>query len=83
MRLLPPAAVIPSQKTAPTPTIERHTPMMPLHVGFSKPNMAPKTSPHTGAVAKMRPVFEAEVMLTPNVKQVWAVMTPRHPKPAM
>jgi hypothetical protein len=35
-----------------------------------------------GAVAKMRPVLAALVMLTPNVKAVWPITTPRRPKPA-
>jgi hypothetical protein len=83
MRLLPPAPVIPSQKTRPTPTNERATPRTPLQVGLSNPSANPSRSPHTGAVAKIRPVLAAVVMLTPKVKAVWPIATPRHPKPTI
>jgi hypothetical protein len=43
---------------------------MPLQVGLSSPSRKPKSSPHTGAVAKMKPVLAALVMLTPKVKVV-------------
>jgi hypothetical protein len=66
----------------PTPSIENPTPSMPLGVGLSSPSIEPKSSPHTGAVAKIRPVLAALVRLTPKVKAVWPIATPRHPSPA-
>jgi hypothetical protein len=51
-------------------------------VGLSSPNIRLTNSPQIGAVAKMRPVLAALVMLTPKVKAVWPIATPRHPRPA-
>ncbi len=66
----------------PTPRIESPTPTMPLRVGLSNPSIRLRNSPQMGAVAKMRPVLAALVMLTPKVKAVWPIATPRHPRPA-
>jgi hypothetical protein len=42
---------------------------------------SPSSSPHTGEVAKMRPVLAALVVLTPKVKAVWVMATSRQPTP--
>jgi len=46
------------------------TPNTPPRVGRSNPSAKPSSKPHTGAVAKTRPVLEVLVMLTPKVKDV-------------
>ena len=56
---------------------------MPLAVGLSRPSREPRRRPHTGAVAKIRPVLAALVRLRPNVKPVWAVATPKQPSAAI
>ncbi len=63
--------------------MESPTPSTPLRVGCSRPKTAPSSSPHTGAVAKMRPVLAALERLTPKVKPVWAVATPKQPRAAI
>src|ERR671913_514272 len=73
----------PSSTTRATPTMESPTPSTPFHVGRSRPRVAPSNSPHTGAVAKIRPVLPALERLTPNVKPVWAVATPKQPSAAI
>jgi len=50
--------------------MERPTPAAPLQVGLSSPSTKPKSRPHTGAVAKMKPVLAALVRLTPKVNVV-------------
>jgi hypothetical protein len=47
------------------PATQSVSPRMPLRVGRSRPSTAPRIMPHTGAVAKIRPVLAALVMLTP------------------
>ena len=73
----------PSNTTRATPTMEIPTPRTPFQVGRSRPRLAPRSNPHTGAVAKIRPVLPALERLTPNVKPVWAVATPKQPKAAI
>src|SRR3712207_5684370 len=63
--LAPSAPASPSRKTTPTPTMERPTPSTPQRVGRSSPSTEPSSRPHTGAVAKTRPVFAVLVRLTP------------------
>ena len=75
--------VSPSRTTRATPMMESPTPSTPFHVGRSRPRVAPSNNPHTGAVAKIRPVLAALERLTPNVKPVWAVPTPKQPSAAI
>src|SRR5215204_6171502 len=75
--------VSPSRTTRATPTMESPTPSTPFHVGRSRPRTAPRSSPQTGAVAKIRPVLPALERLRPNVNPVCAVATPRQPSAAI
>src|SRR5215213_6456897 len=70
-RLAPSAPTNPSRETTPTPSMESPTPKTPQRVGRSRPSTKPRSRPHTGAVAKTRPVLAVLVRLTPKVKVVW------------
>jgi hypothetical protein len=63
--------------------MESATPITPFHLGRSRPRTAPRSSPQTGAVAKIRPVLPALERLNPNVNPVWAVATPKQPRAAI
>src|SRR5918998_1766667 len=55
----------PSKTTMDTPTTESASPRTPLLVGRPSPSTAPRSRPHTGAVAKMRPVLAGLGRRTP------------------
>src|SRR5215210_2284914 len=81
--MLSPPDPRPSKATTATPTTDSARPTIPLTVGRSSPRTAPRRSPHTGAVAKIKPVLAALVRLTPKVNPLWAIATPKHPRAAM